>query len=71
MEKDDPEELEGEEQLSGKITFKTYLQYWKSGGSSFFVIFMVFFMVLGQISASIADYWVTFWYFINKIIDLY
>lgn len=66
MDKDVAEELEGEEQLSGKINFQTYLHYWKSGGSAFFVLFMVFFMVLGQISASIADYWVTFWYFVEK-----
>lgn len=58
------QEEESEVLAKGRMKASVFWKYWKSGGSRCLLFFMIAVIVLGQLSASASDYWVTCWYFI-------
>jgi hypothetical protein len=50
-----------ESRNTGTISWLTYWQYFRSGGSICFLLSTLFMLTLAQVSTSGADYWVTFW----------
>ncbi|CAH2099918.1 unnamed protein product [Euphydryas editha] len=55
------QEMEEEERESGSMGWRVYGAYLKAGGRTSKIIFMVVLLVIGQLSATLCDYWVTFW----------
>jgi hypothetical protein len=60
------EDAENDEEIresrdTGTISWKTYWQYFSSGGSICFLLSTLFMLILAQVTTSGADYWVTFW----------
>nr|CAD7590287.1 unnamed protein product [Timema genevievae] len=45
----------------GSLKSTVYMNYFKSGGGIYTLLFLVVVLVLGQVATSGADYWVTFW----------
>jgi hypothetical protein len=45
----------------GTISWRTYWQYFSSGGSICFLLSTLFMFILAQVSTSGADFWVSFW----------
>jgi hypothetical protein len=45
----------------GTISWRTYWQYFSSGGSICFLLSTIFMLIVAQVSTSGADFWVTFW----------
>jgi hypothetical protein len=60
-ENDDNGEENRESRNTGAISWRTYWQYFSSGGSMCFLFSTLFMLILAQTSTSGADYWVTFW----------
>nr|CAD7262112.1 unnamed protein product [Timema shepardi] len=63
---EEPEETEEptetQELMSkGSLKSTVYMNYFKSGGGIYTLLFLVVVLVLGQMASSGADYWVTFW----------
>ncbi|XP_061382806.1 ATP-binding cassette subfamily C member 4 isoform X2 [Danaus plexippus] len=55
------QEMEEEERESGSMGWHVYGAYLKAGGRTARIVFMVLLLVIGQLSATLCDYWVTFW----------
>ncbi|XP_060810578.1 ATP-binding cassette sub-family C member 4 isoform X2 [Amyelois transitella] len=55
------QEMEEEERESGSMGWHVYGAYLRAGGRSGRLAFMVILLVVGQLSATFCDYWVTFW----------
>ncbi|CAB3237244.1 unnamed protein product [Arctia plantaginis] len=55
------QEMEEEERESGSMGWHVYGAYLSAGGKTPRVIFMILLLVVGQLSATLCDYWVTFW----------
>ncbi|XP_026323582.1 multidrug resistance-associated protein 4-like isoform X1 [Hyposmocoma kahamanoa] len=55
------QEMEEEERESGSMSWRVYSAYLKAGGRTPRIVFMVFLLIVGQLSATFCDYWVTFW----------
>ncbi|XP_045455226.1 ATP-binding cassette sub-family C member 4-like [Melitaea cinxia] len=55
------QEMEEEVRESGTMGWRVYGAYLKAGGRAPKIIFMVLLLVIGQLSATLCDYWVTFW----------
>ncbi|XP_013144481.1 PREDICTED: probable multidrug resistance-associated protein lethal(2)03659 [Papilio polytes] len=55
------QEMEEEQRESGSMGWHVYGAYLRAGGKSPRLIFMVLLLVIGQLSATLCDYWVTFW----------
>lgn len=55
------QEMEEEERESGSMSWRVYSAYLKAGGRTPRILFMVFLLIVGQLSATLCDYWVTFW----------
>jgi len=50
-----------ESRNTGTISWRTYWQYFSSGGSTCFLFSTLLTLILAQVSTSGTDYWVTFW----------
>ncbi|XP_050673524.1 ATP-binding cassette subfamily C member 4-like isoform X1 [Leptidea sinapis] len=55
------QEMEEEERESGSMGWHVYGAYLRAGGKTGRLVFMVLILVIGQLSATLCDYWVTFW----------
>ncbi|XP_068628825.1 ATP-binding cassette sub-family C member 4-like isoform X2 [Battus philenor] len=55
------QEMEEEQRESGSMGWHVYGAYLRAGGKTPRLIFMVLLLVIGQLSATLCDYWVTFW----------
>ncbi|XP_037964111.2 ATP-binding cassette sub-family C member 4 isoform X2 [Plutella xylostella] len=55
------QEMEEEERESGSMGWRVYGAYLRAGGRTLSLTFMVVLLVIGQLSATLCDYWVTFW----------
>ncbi|KAF9419222.1 hypothetical protein HW555_004149, partial [Spodoptera exigua] len=55
------QEMEEEERESGSMGWRVYGAYLRAGGRAPPLIFMIVLLVVGQLSATLCDYWVTFW----------
>ncbi|XP_045502974.1 ATP-binding cassette sub-family C member 4-like isoform X2 [Colias croceus] len=55
------QELEEEERESGSMGWHVYGAYLRAGGKTGRLLFMVILLIIGQLSATLCDYWVTFW----------
>ncbi|KAG6461025.1 multidrug resistance-associated protein 4 isoform X1 [Manduca sexta] len=55
------QEMEEEQRESGSMGWHVYKAYLKAGGRTPRLLFMIFLLVIGQLSATLCDYWVTFW----------
>lgn len=55
------QEMEEEERESGSMGWRVYGAYLRAGGRAPPLIFMLVLLVVGQLSATLCDYWVTFW----------
>ncbi|KAI8429877.1 hypothetical protein MSG28_000366 [Choristoneura fumiferana] len=55
------QEMEEEERESGSMGWHVYNAYLRAGGKTPRLLFMVLLLVIGQLSATLCDYWVTFW----------
>ncbi|CAH2068598.1 unnamed protein product, partial [Iphiclides podalirius] len=55
------QEMEEEERESGSMGWHVYGAYLRAGGKAPRLIFMVVLLIVGQLSATLCDYWVTFW----------
>ncbi|KAM3966609.1 ATP-binding cassette subfamily C member 4 isoform 2-T2 [Aphomia sociella] len=55
------QEMEEEERESGSMGWHVYGAYLRAGGRTGRLIFMVILLIIGQLSATLCDYWVTFW----------
>ncbi|XP_023934404.2 ATP-binding cassette sub-family C member 4 isoform X1 [Bicyclus anynana] len=55
------QEMEEEERESGSMGWLVYGAYLRAGGKPARLFFMVLLLVVGQLSATLCDYWVTFW----------
>ncbi|CAK1548553.1 unnamed protein product [Leptosia nina] len=55
------QEMEEEERESGSMGWHVYGAYLRAGGKTGRLLFMVFLLVIGQLSATLCDYWVTIW----------
>ncbi|XP_037871800.1 ATP-binding cassette subfamily C member 4 isoform X1 [Bombyx mori] len=55
------QEMEEEERESGSMGWHVYKAYLTAGGGSTRLMFTVLILVIGQLSATLCDYWVTFW----------
>jgi hypothetical protein len=53
--------MEEEQRESGSMGWLVYGAYLKAGGKSARILFMVILLIVGQLSATLCDYWVTFW----------
>nr|CAD7434431.1 unnamed protein product [Timema monikensis] len=62
-EQEETEEPTETQELMSKGSLKSmvYMNYFKSGGGIYTLLFLVVVLVLGQVASSGADYWVTFW----------
>jgi hypothetical protein len=60
---DDAAELDENAELiaKGKMKASVYLKYFRSGASSFILIFLALVLIIGQMASSGADFWVTYW----------
>lgn len=56
------QEMEEEERESGSMGWHVYGAYLRAGGRTARLIFMVVLLIVGQLSATLCDYWVTLWY---------
>ncbi|XP_072936015.1 ATP-binding cassette sub-family C member 4-like [Epargyreus clarus] len=56
-----PQEMEEEARESGSMGWHVYGAYLRAGGRSGPLAFMVLLLVVGQLAATLCDYWVTFW----------
>nr|XP_049698223.1 ATP-binding cassette sub-family C member 4 isoform X1 [Helicoverpa armigera] len=55
------QEMEEEERESGSMGWRVYGAYLRAGGKAPPLLFMILLLVIGQLSATLCDYWVTFW----------
>lgn len=55
------QEMEEEERETGSMGWHVYGAYLRAGGSTGRLVFMIILLVIGQLSATLCDYWVTFW----------
>ncbi|XP_049887652.1 ATP-binding cassette subfamily C member 4-like isoform X1 [Pectinophora gossypiella] len=55
------QEMEEEERESGSMGWQVYGAYWRAGGRTGTILFMIVLLIVGQLSATLCDYWVTFW----------
>lgn len=55
------QEMEEEERESGSMSWRVYSAYLKAGGRTPRIVFMVLLLIVGQLSATFCDYWVTVW----------
>ncbi|XP_026726081.1 multidrug resistance-associated protein 4 [Trichoplusia ni] len=55
------QEMEEEERESGSMGWHVYGAYLRAGGRTPRLLFMILLLVIGQLSATLCDYWVTFW----------
>ncbi|KAI5634798.1 ABC transporter domain-containing protein [Phthorimaea operculella] len=55
------QEMEEEERESGSMSWRVYNAYLRAGGRTATIVFMIILLVIGQLSATLCDYWVTFW----------
>nr|QCO93577.1 ATP-binding cassette subfamily C member 6 [Chilo suppressalis] len=55
------QEMEEEERESGSMGWRVYNAYMRAGGKTARLAFMVILLIVGQLSATLCDYWVTFW----------
>nr|UCL51441.1 ABCC4 [Heliothis virescens] len=55
------QEMEEEERESGSMGWRVYGAYLRAGGRAPPLLFMILLLVVGQLSATLCDYWVTFW----------
>ncbi|XP_039765386.1 multidrug resistance-associated protein 4 isoform X2 [Pararge aegeria] len=55
------QEMEEEKRESGSMGWHVYGAYLRAGGKPARLFFMVLLLVIGQLSATLCDYWVTFW----------
>ncbi|CAH0722564.1 unnamed protein product, partial [Brenthis ino] len=55
------QEMEEEERESGSMGWHVYGAYLRAGGRTGRLIFMVVLLIVGQLSATLCDYWVTLW----------
>ncbi|KOB65590.1 ABC transporter family C protein ABCC2, partial [Operophtera brumata] len=55
------QEMEEEERESGSMSWRVYSAYLRAGGRTPRLVFMILLLVIGQLSATLCDYWVTFW----------
>ncbi|XP_063833055.1 ATP-binding cassette subfamily C member 4 [Ostrinia nubilalis] len=55
------QEMEEEERESGSMGWHVYGAYLRAGGKTGRLVFMVLLLFVGQLSATLCDYWVTFW----------
>lgn len=55
------QEMEEEERESGSMGWRVYGAYFKAGGKPPRLLFMITLLIIGQLSATLCDYWVTFW----------
>ncbi|KAJ8734037.1 hypothetical protein PYW07_014588 [Mythimna separata] len=55
------QEMEEEERESGSMGWRVYGAYLRAGGRAPPLVFMIVLLVVGQLSATLCDYWVTFW----------
>ncbi|XP_041974686.1 ATP-binding cassette sub-family C member 4 isoform X2 [Aricia agestis] len=55
------QEMEEEERESGSMGWHVYGAYMRAGGKAPRLLLMVLLLVIGQLSATLCDYWVMFW----------
>ncbi|KAL4715253.1 hypothetical protein ACJJTC_007835 [Scirpophaga incertulas] len=55
------QEMEEEQRESGSMGWHVYNAYLRAGGRTARIVFMTIVLVVGQLSATLCDYWVTFW----------
>ncbi|KAJ0181181.1 hypothetical protein K1T71_003266 [Dendrolimus kikuchii] len=55
------QEMEEEKRESGSMGWHVYGAYLRAGGRTPRLVFMVLLLVIGQLSATLCDYWVTLW----------
>ncbi|CAK1599802.1 unnamed protein product [Parnassius mnemosyne] len=55
------QEMEEEQRESGSMGWHVYGAYLRAGGKTPRLIFMFLLLIIGQLSATLCDYWVTFW----------
>ncbi|XP_075985083.1 ATP-binding cassette sub-family C member 4-like [Anticarsia gemmatalis] len=55
------QEMEEEERESGSMGWHVYGAYMRAGGKTPRILFTILILVVGQLSATLCDYWVTFW----------
>ncbi|XP_022123996.1 ATP-binding cassette sub-family C member 4 isoform X1 [Pieris rapae] len=55
------QEMEEEERESGSMGWHVYGAYLRAGGKTGRLLFMVVLLLIGQLSATLCDYWVTVW----------
>ncbi|XP_045760472.1 ATP-binding cassette sub-family C member 4 isoform X1 [Maniola jurtina] len=55
------QEMEEEARESGSMGWHVYGAYLRAGGKPARLLFMFLLLVIGQLSATLCDYWVTFW----------
>ncbi|XP_063393657.1 ATP-binding cassette subfamily C member 4-like [Cydia fagiglandana] len=55
------QEMEEEERESGSMGWHVYGAYLSAGGRAPRILFMVVLLIVGQLAATLCDYWVTFW----------
>jgi hypothetical protein len=60
-EDDENGEENQESRSNGTISWRTYWQYFSSGGSICFLLSTLIIFILAQVSTSGADFWVSFW----------
>jgi hypothetical protein len=65
FEEDEDEAVEADENVEliakGKMKTSVFLNYFRSGASSFTLILLVLILIIGQMASSGADFWVTYW----------
>jgi hypothetical protein len=62
-------EANTEKMSAGSVTWKTYWEYFQSGGSSLYFAFVVFNFASSQLCFTAADYWLSLWYECCKLLQ--
>lgn len=55
------QEMEEEQRESGSMGWQVYGAYLRAGGKASALLFTAILLIVGQLSATLCDYWVTFW----------
>lgn len=59
-----------ETRSSGSVSHSVYTTYFSAGGSSFKIFFFFFICIFTQIIASGGDFWITYWYYAQCLLNL-
>ncbi|XP_075985107.1 ATP-binding cassette sub-family C member 4-like [Anticarsia gemmatalis] len=55
------QKMKDEERQSGNLKWEVISAYFRSGGSGFYITFMLLVVIMATVSAGSVDYWVSYW----------